>query len=482
VTTPHRRRPDPILVLVVALALPAIVLLGMRSAIGADDAVEPVPTAVVDSSVAQVVEPVLSARRLAAEFAAQSALVDLGAALAPVVSAMGDRSCLAMSVDGVPVPGLVDRAAIPASALKVLVATAAIEVLGADHRFVTTVVGPPPVDGVVDGDIVLVGGGDPLLSGDWYPTSNLDRFPVTSHTSLDSLARSLATSGVTSIRGLVLGDASRHDDERYVTEWSSDIRGVEAGPYAALLANDSRVEGDPFRGDDPVQAATEEFALRLAAAGVTSGGPGGPGPVVPGMVELARIESAPLVDVVAEMLTTSDNNTAEMLVKEIGVASSGRGTRVDGLAAVVESLRRLAVPVDDIVLVDGSGLASGNLVRCSTLVAALTVAHPAVVTGLPVLGVSGTLTGVLADHPLAGEVAAKTGTLNNFPLDRDPPAVKAFSGVWSPADGGTVRFALVLNGPTVSDQSEYRPLWTGLLDAIAAAPVGGVVSAIGPRL
>jgi hypothetical protein len=145
------------------------------------------------------------------------------------------------------------------------------------------------------------------------------------------------------------------------------------------------------------------------------------------MVELARIESAPLAAVVAEMLTTSDNNTAEMLVKEIGLVASGRGTRIDGLAAVAESLRRLGVPVDDLVLVDGSGLATGNRVRCSTLVGALGAADPAVTAGLPVLGTSGTLTGVMTDHPLAGSVVAKTGTLNNFPLDRDPPAVKAFA-------------------------------------------------------
>lgn len=480
-TTPDRRRPDPIVVLVVALAFPAMLLLGLRSRFDTGDGGEAVPTGIVDSPVAGVVEPVLSARRLAAEFAARTALVDLVVELAPVVAAMGERSCLAMSVDGVPVPGLVDRPAIPASALKILVATAAIEVLGSGHRFVTTVLGPSPVDGVVGGDIVIVGGGDPLLSGDWYPTSNLDRFPVTSHTSLDSLARSLAASGITSVLGRVLGDASRHDDEWYVSEWSSDIRGVEAGPYSALLANDSRVEGDPFRGDDPVRAATEEFVLRLAAAGVRTSGPGGAGAATPGMVELARIESVPLVDVIAEMLTTSDNNTAEMLVKELGVASTGRGTRTDGLAAVVESLQRLAVPVDDLVLVDGSGLATGNLVRCSTLVGALEAAHPAVAAGLPVLGVSGTLTGVLADHPLAGLVAAKTGTLNNFPVDSDPPAVKAFAGVWSEGSAGVVRFALVLNAPSVSDQSEYRPLWTGLLDAVGSTPVSDVVSAIGPR-
>lgn len=482
-TGSRRRRIDPVVVLVIVLVVPAVLIGALRSSVDTGRGEpEPITFQPAGEPVADVIDPALSFRRLAAEFASQTALVDLGAALAPVVAGLGDRSCLAVSVDGVPVPGLVDRPVIPASSLKILVATAALEVLGPEHRFVTTVMGAPPVGGVVDGDIVIVGGGDPLLSGDWYPTSNLDRFPVMTHTSLDTLARTLGANGVTAVRGRVLGDASRYDDEWYVPDWMPDIRGVEAGPYDALLANDSRVQGDPYRGDDPVRAATEEFALRLAVAGIAVGGPGGAGLPTSGMVELARIESAPLTDVVAEMLTTSDNNTAEMLVKEIGLATGGRGTRVDGLAGVTDALARLGVPVSDLVLVDGSGLASGNMVRCSTLVGALESAHPAVRGGLAVLGRSGTLTGVLDDHPLAGAVAAKTGTLNNFPLDADPPAVKAFAGVWDPADGGgVVRFALVLNAGSVSDQSEYRPLWVGMLDAMLAVPTTASIPAIGPR-
>ncbi|MGA1345366.1 MAG: D-alanyl-D-alanine carboxypeptidase, partial [Ilumatobacteraceae bacterium] len=169
----------------------------------------------------------------------------------------------------------------------------------------------------------------------------------------------------------------------------------------------------------------------------------------------------------------------------IGPPARGRGTRIDGLAAVADALERLGVPVEDLLLVDGSGLATGNRVRCSTLVGALGAADPAVAAGLAVLGSTGTLTGVMTEHPLAGAVAAKTGTLNNFPLDLDPPAVKAFAGMWEgdrDRSVGVTRFALVLNGPSVSDQSEYRPLWVGLLDALAAASPGAMDTSLGPRL
>ncbi|MFQ6553835.1 D-alanyl-D-alanine carboxypeptidase/D-alanyl-D-alanine-endopeptidase [Aestuariibius insulae] len=55
----------------------------------------------------------------------------------------------------------------PASALKAVTAVYALDKLGADYRFRTTVLGTAPVsDGLLDGDLVLVGGGDPVMNTD----------------------------------------------------------------------------------------------------------------------------------------------------------------------------------------------------------------------------------------------------------------------------------------------------------------------------
>ena len=48
--------------------------------------------------------------------------------------------------------------------------------------------------------------------------------------------------------------------------------------------------------------------------------------------ELASIQSLPLTDVIAEMLTNSDNNTAELMVKEIGLAAGGTARARPGSA------------------------------------------------------------------------------------------------------------------------------------------------------
>jgi serine-type D-Ala-D-Ala carboxypeptidase/endopeptidase (penicillin-binding protein 4) len=86
-------------------------------------------------------------------------------------------------------------------------------------------------------------------------------------------------------------------------------------------------------------------------------------------------------------------------------------------------------------------------------------------------------------------LSGKTGTLSNPPFNADPPAVKALAG-YVVLDGagagagrgaGAVEYVLVLNGPTISDQSEYRPVWNAMVDALATYPAGAAPGELGPR-
>ncbi|MGA0218289.1 MAG: D-alanyl-D-alanine carboxypeptidase [Ilumatobacteraceae bacterium] len=219
-TQPGRGQLNPVVALVLVALVPALLLVGLRSLVSPGEAEPAVEITSEPSSGAVFVSgrSIMSVRRVAPELSGRINRSQLATALQTVTSSMAPTSCLAMSVDGVPLSLSGDRAAIPASTVKILVAAAAVESLGADFTFTTRVMGPSPVDGVVKGDIVLVGGGDPLLSGDWYPNSNLDRYPVFGHTSLDDLARALASAGVTTVNGRVLGDGSRYDDEWYYRE------------------------------------------------------------------------------------------------------------------------------------------------------------------------------------------------------------------------------------------------------------------------
>ena len=230
-------RPSPVVVLCVLAAIPTILLAAVASWLSGHAEGEPMPVAVVDSP-SPVVAPasaVMSLRRQAAVLSRRANQGVLAQSLSGLVDRLPGTSCLSVSVDGVPVLSAGVPSVIPASNQKVLIASAALSVLGDDHAFVTEVLGPDPVDGAIEGDLVLVGGGDPLLSSDWYPESSLDRFPVFNGTSLDSLADAIVARGVRSVSGAVIGDGSRYDDEWYASDWADGIAGIEAGSLRGVL-------------------------------------------------------------------------------------------------------------------------------------------------------------------------------------------------------------------------------------------------------
>jgi D-alanyl-D-alanine carboxypeptidase/D-alanyl-D-alanine-endopeptidase (penicillin-binding protein 4) len=428
---------------------------------------------------------VLAFRRLPTVISRQLNVDALAAQVDPTFALLNERSCAAVSLDGEIVgEHNAELPVIPASNQKLPVAGTALELLGADFRYRTEVrAAAEPIDGVVAGDLVLVGGGDPLLSSDWYPTSALERYPVTSPTSLDELADRVVGAGIVQVTGSVLGDGSRYDDEFFAPGWGPGVAGVSGGPYDALMANDSLVFGDDVRAPDPSEGAAREFSRLLAARGVEIGGPAASGPAPAPGVEIASIESAPMTDVIAEMLLTSDNNTAEMMVKELGTIDAGPGTRAAGLEVIREQLVDWGVDVSSVVLADGSGLSLDNRLTCDALITVLqrTGFSSAVGQGLPVAGQTGTLSGIFGDHPVSGRLRGKTGTLTNPPFNVDPPAVKALAG-FLPAEGGTsVEYVVVLNGPTIADESEYRPVWYAVADALDTYPGAASPADLGPR-
>jgi D-alanyl-D-alanine carboxypeptidase/D-alanyl-D-alanine-endopeptidase (penicillin-binding protein 4) len=88
---------------------------------------------------------------------------------------------------------------------------------------------------------------------------------------------------------------------------------------------------------------------------------------------------------------------------------------------------------------------------------------------------------VFVDTTVAGRIRGKTGTLNNFPTDQDPPAVKALAG-YMPVDGGeAIEYVLLLNGGLITDQSEYRPIWAELVTALTSYPTVASPAALGPQ-
>ena len=403
-------------------------------------------------------EPLFSVRRIAQTAATEARVAKVRRNLAAYTAQLPPNSCLLAVADSRNVASVApDVALAPASNMKLLVAAAALDILGADYRFETRLVGNRAGATIV-GDLYLVGGGDPLLTTRAYPPTQ--RLTTISPTYLDSLADELTASGITLVSGAIVGDESRYDDERYVPTWGDGIRAIEAGPLSAVLVDDGILVGDPFKPTNPAVGAATAFKRLLEARGIRVVGAPRSGTAPTDAVVISRLQSASLSAILVDVLTNSDNNAAELLLKEMGLVSKQSPTRVAGLQAVAEALEARGLSMDGVVLADGSGLDAGNRVTCSTLTSLLESFgfDSPIGQGLALAGTTGTLRDVFTTGPANGRVRAKTGTLRN---------VKSLSGFF-PTRDGSIAFALILNDSGVSNQSEYRPLWNGLMNAFAA--------------
>ncbi|HYN33255.1 MAG TPA: D-alanyl-D-alanine carboxypeptidase/D-alanyl-D-alanine-endopeptidase [Ilumatobacteraceae bacterium] len=493
VTGPVRYRVTPFIALFAILLVPVAALTALvvwsdgqadehESALATtpDDSGEPAPPPV--SAAPKMTTGLLSYRRLPNQMVAAGDDARLSEAMNELASFVDDRSCLSVSVDGRPVIGHnADVPVIPASTHKLLVAAVALEVLGPDHVFTTSVSAPPAVDGVIDGDLVLVGGGDPLLLADDSRTAS-DSLPAFNTTSLDQLADAVVAAGVTTVNGSVLGDGGRYDDEFVIPSWGPGVAFTEAGPTDALVVNDARVVGRSGRQRDPNEAAAREFARLLGERDVRISRGFGAGSADPAQPILASIESQPLTAVLAELLTTSDNDTAEMLLKELGVADAGEGTVAAGLNVIDRTLRSAGVPMEGVRLVDASGLSSDNRLTCAALIAVLRLVEDGpIADALPVAGRTGTLADQFVGTPMEGRLTAKTGTLGNAPVELDPPAVKGLAGFLETTEGGIIEFAMILNGPDIANPDKFAPYWGAFAERLATYPNGPDPTTVGPR-
>jgi D-alanyl-D-alanine carboxypeptidase/D-alanyl-D-alanine-endopeptidase (penicillin-binding protein 4) len=139
-----------------------------------------------------------------------------------------------------------DRLFIPASNTKLVVSAVAGALLPPDWTVATSVYATGPLtDGLVQGDLVLYGRGDPTFSRRCYATDTLlpgacDADPAAR---LRELAGSLRASGVRSVQGDLVGDGSWFDSELIHPDWGSfDLNWWYAAPVSGLAFNDNSVE------------------------------------------------------------------------------------------------------------------------------------------------------------------------------------------------------------------------------------------------
>ena len=366
-----------------------------------------------------------------------------------------------------------DLELIPASNLKLLTATAALERFGDNHRFVTELrAAAPAVGGVIAGDLWLVGGGDPLLMTPDYAASLRNQPQL--HTKVSEVSAALVAAGIREVRGAFRGDESRYDRVRYIPTWRPGyIADGEVGPASALLVNDGFANfiGRKVAATDPAAHAAGMVAAAAEAAGVVLGEIG-TGRAPASTVVVAKVQSPPLSLIVESLLRESDNTTAELLVKELGFVMRGKGTTAAGLDAMREVLAGTGIDPGSYVTTDGSGLDRGNRASCLAVDGALTddgVAGP-IGRGLAIAAQTGTLSRRFQGTAAAGRLHAKTGALEG---------VVSLSGWVRPSRGSPVEFTFIANG--VAGEARGRQLQERVGIALALYPESPAPSELGPR-
>lgn len=403
---------------------------------------------------------VLSARRTPETLSTVTRLGLVRRALATASQQLPSESCLGVNWMNTPLVAVrEDNAFIPASTQKIVTAAVALETLGADYRFTTSVYATGFSNGNAQ-DLYFLGGGDPVIvRGEYVAT---EKFQTFNGTSLESLADSLVSAGLKSVSGSIVGVDSRYDQIRFLDAWPTSFNAVEAGPLGALVVNDGAVIGEPMKPDNPAIGAATELRTLLGARGVYVPQQSRYDQTVPNnATQIASIQSAPLSAIVNEMLVNSDNNTAELLVKELGFVKKNSGTTSAGLAVIQDQLAKWKLPTGS-TIADGSGLSSNNRTSCANLMFLLGQFDTSLPNLMAIAAKTGTLRNAFEGSPMADRLVGKTGTLTN---------IKALAGYLPLKGNSPVRFTLIMNRTGIDNQSAYRPIWNTLGEALNKARV-----------
>jgi len=401
----------------------------------------------------------------------------------------------------------------PASVMKLVTTYAALELLGPAYRWKTEAYATAPIrDGVLDGDLVLKGYGDPKL--------DLEAFWI--------LLRTLRGKGLREIRGnLVLdrsyferapGDAGRFDGDAFrpynvlpdalLVNYKSlrfafapdPERGavslyVEPRPPALEVVNILKLadgacpEGAAFRellkatfeparqraifaGRYPVSCGEKDLNVALlepndhvagmmrqlwAEMGGTWTGAAREGPVPPGARLLHAMDSAALAEIVRDTNKFSNNVMARHLFLTLGAeAAEPPASNQKASLAVKAWIARKGIAAPELVMENGSGLSRIERISARNLAALLDAAFkspvmPEFVSSLPLLAVDGTFRRRMKNEAVAGQAHVKGGTLAD---------ARALAGYVLSRSGKRHVVVMIVNHPNAQ---ETQPAFDALL-------------------
>jgi serine-type D-Ala-D-Ala carboxypeptidase/endopeptidase (penicillin-binding protein 4) len=305
----------------------------------------------------------------------------------------------------------------PASNDKLLLSMALLDRFGGAHRIPTIAAAAHVRQGVVRGNLWILGRGDPEIRGP----------------RLGALATRLQRAGVSRIRGRVMGATTYFRHDWWARGWQPGWHREVAMP-TALTFGHNVVRGREIV--NPEVHAAAALTAKLEGRGISVRGRPGAGVPPSGAAPIAQIESRPLTALLARMDRPSDNFYAEVLGKALGAARSGPPGTIPKSAAAIRAFT--GAHGVSFRLYDASGLSYADRVTADGVVHLLAYAETAPWGGelrraLPTGG-----QGTLRDRLHDVRFRAKTGTLN---------AVSALSGwVWLQREHRWAEFSILSSG------------------------------------
>jgi D-alanyl-D-alanine carboxypeptidase/D-alanyl-D-alanine-endopeptidase (penicillin-binding protein 4) len=398
----------------------------------------------------------------------------------------------------------------PASNMKIVTLAAAADALGWDYTFETRVVAAGRIaGGTLQGDLVVVGGGDPSIG---LADGSAERV-------FADWARALSDRGIHTIAGRIVGDDNAFDEQTLGFGWSWDdlpddyaagigalqfnenaVRiNVAAGPapgeYAAItvepaagvdvvglartgaagsatslstkrLPGSQRLEisGTIAAGatpatlmvavDNPTLFFVQSLRRALVAHGIDVHGPAvdmdglSDPPAIAGTAPMLSHRSAPLSTLAIRLMKSSQNQYAETLLKALGAENGSEASAIAGRAAVTRILERWGVQAGGLIQRDGSGLSRYDYLTADALVTILAHIHADPRLREP----------FTASLPIAGGDGTLGNRLKGTPAEGNVRAktgsmsnVRGLSGYLTTAGGEPLAFSILANNFAAAD-------------------------------
>jgi D-alanyl-D-alanine carboxypeptidase/D-alanyl-D-alanine-endopeptidase (penicillin-binding protein 4) len=365
----------------------------------------------------------------------------------------------------------------PASNMKIITSAAALTLLGSEYTYKTTfLTDGEKRDSVLDGDLLVIGRGDPTVSDRMQGFILGDRHRGLATTVMDALADSLRVRGINQIAGSLARVGNAFPDSLYGVGWQWDDLGEYYGAGVdELIFNEGmapttlRPPPDTIRDSlysgpakNPGKAYLDALRDALLRKGIV---------VEAGVMDtilstpmkmdtLFVFTSPPLKEILPVLMKPSQNQIAEIVLRTIGLERAGLGTADTARKIVGQQLLAWGVQPDGFVIRDGSGLSDLDLLTPETIVRVLDrmqrdTAFATFYNSMPIAGVDGTIEKRMKGTPAEGNVRAKTGTLTK---------ARSLSGYVTTADGERLIFSVLANNTTTPGSKV-----TGVADQIGAA-------------